>query len=414
MKLNRWSSGDHQARGNPLSWGAPRRKPGRRIPRQQILTRFIGATPGSSNGRALLEDLCRQITRLFQGDESSLPTEYRELVQAFPRCLALANASKPLIIILDALDQLIGAGPGRRAGLAAHQLPENVRLFVSTLPGLPLERLKNRLPASALVQVEPMSLAEGAEILDAWLSGANRCLTEVQRSDILAKFNQGGGLPLYLKLAFDEARRWHSFDGLPLQSDQLPGFSADIPGILNDLFWRLEQESNHGHELVAKALGFLSAARNGLSEDEILDMLWADPSVQVDFFRRSPKSPQDIQALPVVIWSRLYLDLEPYLAWRQADGTELLGFYHRQVGETVQERYCGEDKKYRLHRKLAAYFTLQPLYLEKGEAAPNLRKLSEMVYQQAWAWDYLASRGGATELYLPSGKDSLSRGADTD
>ncbi len=94
--------------------------------------------------------------------------------------------------------------------------------------------------------------------------------------------------------------------------------------------------------LVARALGCLAAAKNGLSEDEILDVLSLDPHVQADFFRRSPKSPKDIQALPVVIWSRLYFELEPYLAWRHADGTTLLGFYHRQVSYSpFKKRYYG-------------------------------------------------------------------------
>ena len=93
------------------------------------------------------------------------------------------------------------------------------------------------------------------------------------------------------------------------------------------------------------------------------------------------QSPQEIAALPVVIWARLYLDLEPYLAQRKADGAELMGFYHRQVAEAAQADYRDTER----HAGLAAYFTPQPLYLDPDEQAPNLRKLSEMVYQQAWA-----------------------------
>ncbi len=104
-------------------------------------------------------------------------------------------------------------------------------------------------------------------------------------------------------------------------------------------------------------------------------------SVRADFFRRSPKSPHQIAALPVVIWARLYMDLEPYLAHRRADGADLMGFYHRQMAEAAVAKYLGKER----HAGLAAYFTPQPLYLQGGEAVPNLRKLSEMVYQQARA-----------------------------
>ena len=83
----------------------------------------------------------------------------------------------------------------------------------------------------------------------------------------------------------------------------------------------------------------------------------------------------------MVIWARLYLDLEPYLAIRKADGAELIGFYHRQVTEVAQADYGSPSH----HARLAAYFTPQPLYLDLNALALNLHKLSEMVYQQACA-----------------------------
>jgi NACHT domain- and WD repeat-containing protein len=49
-----------------------------------VVSRFIGATPNSSNGRALLEGLCREISRRYGADETTVPMDYRELVQEFP------------------------------------------------------------------------------------------------------------------------------------------------------------------------------------------------------------------------------------------------------------------------------------------------------------------------------------------
>ncbi|HMA53991.1 MAG TPA: hypothetical protein VKT17_05990, partial [Acidobacteriota bacterium] len=70
----------------------------------------------------------------------------------------------------------------------------------------------------------------------------------------------------------------------------------------------------------------------------------------------------------------------------------LLGFFHRQMGEAVDaEGLTGEDKA-RIHAKLAAYYAAQPLFAEKdGRKVPNLRKLSELPFQQALgeAWDDL-------------------------
>ena len=80
------------------------------------------------------------------------------------------------------------------------------------------------------------------------------------------------GVPLYLKLIFEEARLWKSYDPLPT-------LSTDIPGIVQNLFERLSLESNHGDMLVSRSLGYLAAAKNGLSEDELLDVLSRDIEV---------------------------------------------------------------------------------------------------------------------------------------
>jgi WD40 repeat protein len=364
---------------------------------QDILYRFIGATPESSNGRALLESLCKQISRRYQADEATLPLEYKDLVQEFSRRLALAESDRPLILFLDALDQLSDTDNARDLSWVPLQLPPHVHMILSILPGEGLEILRAKLPPSVFMDILPIQPADGSEILHRWLAEAGRRLTLEQEQDLLKKFTHSGGLPLYLKLAFEEARYWHSYSTQILYAGK-SGLNDDIPGIIHDLFWRLEQESNHGRLIVAYALGTLAAARNGLSEDEMLDVLWSDPDLRADFFRRSPKSPQDIQALPVVIWSRLYLDLEPYLTWRLADGKLLLGFYHRQLSEAVERRYNSGDEKLARHRLLADYFGKadRSFWINKKEHQPDRRKAAELAYQQTCAGMALELRNTLT------------------
>ena len=66
-----------------------------------IVYRFIGATAGSSDGRSLLDSLCREISRCYGADQSTIPLDYRDLVFEFGKRLALATAEKPLILFLD-------------------------------------------------------------------------------------------------------------------------------------------------------------------------------------------------------------------------------------------------------------------------------------------------------------------------
>jgi hypothetical protein len=347
-------------------------------PDAEVVVRFIGATPDSSNGRALLESLYHQISRRYGQEPSTIPTDFWELVQAFWRRLALATAEKPLILFLDALDQLSDVERARNLLWIPAELPDHVHVVVSTLPGECLVALGKKRPEVFLVALDPMPQHEGSTLLDLWLQDAGRTLQPPQRAEVLSKF-AACGLPLYLKLAFEEARRWKSYI-----DTRETALRSDIPGVSRDLFHRLSSEANHGAILVSRSLGYLAAAKNGLSEDELLEVLSADEALMADFRRRSQKEWSAVDRLPIIIWSRLYFDLEPYLREHAADNATLLTFYHRQLCEVATGNHlAGVDGQDR-HRTLAWYFAAQALYSgPEGKGVPNARKLSEMPYQQA-------------------------------
>jgi hypothetical protein len=364
----------------------------------QFVVRYIGATPASSDGRALLESLCRQISRLYReegGDEGTIPTDYRELAKELPQRMALATAERPLVVFLDALDQLSDADHARNLIWLPSELPEHVRLIVATLENECKAALDRKLPAANLAKLEPMLSEEGAELLNAWLEDAGRTLQDAQRDEVLTKFS-ACGLPLYLKLAFEEARRWKYYIAPPGPADAgiAPPptgvrLAGDIPGLIRQLFERLSSDANHGAMIVSRGLGYMAAGKNGLTEDELLDVLSLDKEVMTDFKKRAKHTPPE-ERLPVIVWSRLYFDLEPYLTERSADGASLKSFYHRQLREVVEETFLAGDDKGALHSSLAEYFASQELF-EKEKNTPNIRKLSELPYQQTYGekWDDL-------------------------
>lgn len=351
-----------------------------------VVRRFIAATAKSSNGPALLQGLCQEISRGYDEDEAA-PIEYRDLVRELSRRLALATADRPLILFLDGLDEL-GNDPARSLLWLPRELPEDVRAVVSALTDShPHRSLLTKLPAENLVELRPMTRAEGAEALAFWLEDAGRTLKEHQRAEVLDKFVESEGLPMHLKVAFEEARQWRSFTS-PVATRLTP----TVRGILRDnLFARLSRPEEHGDVLVSRSLGYLVAAKEGLTDDELLDLLSADEEMLRDFWERSPRSPATSR-LPVLVWRRLYFDLEPYLAERVGDGSLLLWLPFRQLREVVQEDYLAGDDGRARHRALAEYFDSQPLAREAlGSLTPNLRKMAELPYQLATGemWDEL-------------------------
>ncbi len=348
------------------------------------VVRFIGTTPGSSDGRTLLGSLCRQISRAYGADEPAESAGYEDLAVEFGKNLTLATAQRPLIVFLDALDQLGPADPAHTLNWLPAVLPEHVRLIVSALPGDCEWALRAKRPELQFLGLEKMTRAEGKTALALWLGKARRALRDHQREEILDRF-EPEGRPLYLKLAFEEARLWHSY------SERAETFlQAGIPDLISkNLFTRLAAPGSHGEMLVSHALGYLAASRYGLSEDELIDALSADEAVKADFRARSPRSP-NVDRLPVVVWSRLYFDLEPYLAEHAADGVTLLAFYHNQLREAAAREFAGTEGPSR-HAALANYFRAKAAPAGDGRWELLARPLAELPF-------HLAGGGLATDL----------------
>lgn len=377
-----------------------------RYPNAGFITRFIGVSPASTTGKSLLSGLCQQIASAVNADPTGIPSKYNELVQQFPLWLARASREKPLTLFLDALDQLSDADNARSLAWLPTILPPNVKVVISISPGEMLEDLRSKLDEHKhhFLEVGKLDQAAGEQILNRWLSGSGRCLNVNQKAAVLSHF-QHSGLPLYLRLVFEEAVLWKSYEPISTLADS-------VSTVISTFLARLERPENHGQTLISHALGLLAVSRSGLSEDELLDLLWLDEDVRSDFFARSPKSPRDVQALPVVIWARLFADLEPYLAARSADRTELMNFYHAQFRQVVVERYASDQAGFKRRNLLAVYFDRQPWWLSKNDRQrPNARKVAELPYvrlqagQWTWAIEVLSAPDFFIGYYFEHGDD---------
>jgi hypothetical protein len=342
-----------------------------------VIVRFIGVTDRAASLRTLLQDFLLELRRA-RGGQEDVPASLHDLVDAFREELAHDRPRRALLFV-DALDQLAVRGEEVDLAWLPAELSPDVRIVVSAAEGPVAAALKRRLPQDLVVELEPLPDAEAGELLDAWLLEAKRTLQEHQRNEVMRAFAVHG-LPLHLRLAFEEARRWPSY-AAPKETR----LADSVPGLIRDLFGRLAREENHGELLVARSLAFLAAARNGLSEYELLDLLSADDEVVGEFRRRSPRSPA-VARIPDIVWSRLFSDLEPYLNERRADDRTLLGFYHRQLADVVAEEFLEGASGCKRHAALATYFARQELELGGSQSpAPNLRKLSELPFQQTHA-----------------------------
>ena len=235
-----------------------------------VVTRYIGVTPGTGSLFDLLSSLRSEIAQRYGQTVSEPLSDLSQVVEAVATQLGTlkVSAERPLLLFIDALDQL--GAQRQRLDWLPRTLAPNVRVVLSILSDRPeLAVLRAWMPQGQGLELDPLTRVQGAEALRTWLLNEGRQLTPNQEEAVLDGFApapQGRGTPLYLRLTFEQARTWRSFD---VKSPPPP----TVPALIQAYFEEVEKPDRHGRELVAIALGDVAAAKHGLAEDEVLDLL---------------------------------------------------------------------------------------------------------------------------------------------
>ena len=320
-----------------------------------IVYRFIGVTSTSTNIISLLRSICGEIAGNFDQTLESIAGRDQEkslyeiygLSEVLSKCLGLATTDKPIKLFLDALNQLSDTDNAKALYWLPRELPENVKIVASSLPNL-----KENLSDTLIENLPLLPEQEAREILKKWFASIHRTLTDKQFNEVIKSFNLTK-LAIYLKVTFEIAKHWHSYkEDFVLQDN--------IKGLITDYFDYLEKEE-HDADFVRTSLSYMLCGKYmGLTESEILEILVFDEKFWNDVFLRKVTHPDHRQELvdlkeyleseknnkskvamkiPIVVWSRLFHDLEAFLTEIDADGVPIITFFHQQFFEVLKERY---------------------------------------------------------------------------
>ena len=346
----------------------------------RVITRYVGATPASSDVDNLLLTIASE---LREDDDSFDRLEISRAADTSRRIfehLESESESYTSVILIDALDQLEGSDHPNAISWIPDRLPNNVRLIVSVLErpgemsGRACDRLLERFSDDAIMAIEPLGSQDWEALLNLWLADEDRQLTQQQFNGIIDRA-KSVALPLYLKLAFEDSLRWRSYQPASETYEPLP---YDIRGLIAHRFDDLGREANHGATLVSLTLGWLAAAHRGLTEPELLQLLARNDDFYDELLSSArhplPGITTERRRIPIILWSRLVSDLAGYLTQRSVDDEQAYIFYHRLVGEVAAERHLTALS----HQAIGEYFQEQPFAFGP---TPNLRKLTEEAEQ---------------------------------
>lgn len=360
-----------------------------------LLMHFIGATPESTNWenmvRRILGELKREINPLIE-----IPDQQSALSDAFNIGLNKIPGSKKAVIIIDALNQLDNENNSQDLFWLPNQIPSNVRLILSTLPGRSLDEIRQR--GWPILTVEALKSEERKQLIRDYLAISTKALDE-KYANRLASFPQCSN-PLFLRVLLDELQLLGLYETLGSQIDQYLE-ATSISVLYEKVLQRCERDYEEEHPgLVREAMSYLWAARRGLSENELLELLGS---------RQMP--------MPQAFWSPFFLAMEQSFLFR--DG--LIGFSHDHLRKAVQSIYLkDESQQKQAHLRLADYFEEQyralpqelemyfkdRLVFETGDfinqfSLASLR-LDELPWQlvKAGMWERLAALLGNLDFFI--------------
>ena len=354
-----------------------------------VIPHFVGASAASTNLRQLLRRLCYEL-QAGTGIEGEIPDDFEKLREAFPDFLERAAQAKPVLLLVDAINQLDPDYQAHAMRWFPEALPENARAILTVLekPGEKtpaLEALRARSTPPDEVCLHALTAEDGEEIVGQFLARYRKSLDDSQQSLLLAK--RDAGKPLYLLTALEELRTLGVYEEI---SDRL----RDMPDETQPLFlWilrRLEQDEGFRDkrgELIGPALvrrwgSCLAAGRSGMSERELADLV-------ASAHARRPEDESDPRPDEVGNVAALERLLRPYLMTRG----ELLDFFHGQLKEAVLGEYLHEpEERLNIHRAVSAHFQKRADPVgDKTWSSHDPRALSELPFHlsEGEMWDEL-------------------------
>lgn len=332
-----------------------------------LLLHFIGATPESADYilliRRVIEEIQARLKSLdgvAQDGEEAIPSDPEKLIEVFPQWLAKTERLGKFVLVIDALNQLTDRDNSPDLGWLPEHFPENVRLITSTLQGRSMDAVERR--GWEKMPVEPLTTDEINRFIVDYLDRYGKKLSESQIRNISGSSQATN--PLFLRSLLEELRVFGAYEELDANISYYLK-AETIDALFAIILARLEKDyERESPGLVRKVMSLLWASRNGLAENELLEMLGSESS-----------------PMPQAHWSPLYLALLESLVNRSG----LLTFFHDFLRQAVENRYLGSKEEVTAaHSAIADFFDKRAL---------SDRKITELPWQYAKieAWDRLYS-----------------------
>ena len=274
-----------------------------------IIYHFVGNGGSLGSHGHVMKALCDEIRDRygFGVNEKEDNTDEKALEELVNK--VAADGDKPLLIVLDAINQIIDVDNSKQLNWLPIP-PKNVKILFTTLEeDQTMAVFKNR--HYPVLTLQPLTKAQRAEMVEGYLDLYSKKLQPHQVERIIA--DKQCENTLVLKTLLDELVNFGIFEKLDEKIGSYLGTKSveDFYGILLKGY-----ENDFGEPLVKHVLSLIAVSRNGLSEEELLSITKETP----------------------LHWSQFFCSIRQHLIVKNG----LISFAHGYIRKAVVSRYVTE------------------------------------------------------------------------
>ncbi|XP_049826318.1 NACHT and WD repeat domain-containing protein 2 isoform X2 [Aethina tumida] len=307
------------------------------LPEAFVILRFVGISAQSSTLEQLLSSITNQCSILTYGHKCYCTHSLESYEKILPTLLTASCLQRPLIIVLDGIDQ-VRSYSSKSINWLPTKLPDNIKLLLSVSEGTDMhEEMSHKFNEDSFIKMPLLGEAEAKGILMSSVMQYNHSVnSKVQ--DCVLKSVQECTLPLYSKVLAWQTSWW-----VDKEHDIVP------KGHVNDqLSLMLEElETILDKTQVQHALAIITCTKHGVTDSEMMDLLAFDENFH--------STTTYVSWAPACLaWSRLNKHLAPFLQWTLTGGVLGVQWRDNMLRQAVATRYKQHAKW--AHQMLYDYY----------------------------------------------------------
>ncbi|XP_049527901.1 NACHT domain- and WD repeat-containing protein 1 isoform X1 [Dermacentor silvarum] len=279
------------------------------VPDAPVIVRFVGTSPDSDTQQQLLRSICEQCCALYGMHTIFASKSIAEQREVLGVLLDKVSSHRPLIILLDGLDQVTKHSAYTFDWLPS-ELPPYVKVVLTVRDGSKeLEDLKAKLKnqEQCFIDLGPCGVEHCKNIFHKSLERRSRTVSAKQLESVSASLQQSPS-PLFATLLASAVSHWHGTDEPSIFHSE-----AEVVSFLHD---QLKKEVHP--KVTSLVLGLLSASRHGLSDKEIIDVVSSNESLLAEMHLVHRK--RLLTRCPFAVWALVRVGLDNFLRVRVVEG----------------------------------------------------------------------------------------------